>query len=152
MVAVAAALLVVSLDSRRPPLALAAGAAWGLACLVKPALLLFPLAAALVYRMRDRGHSYWLPRAGLYLVGTLALVAPWTLRNYLITGRLVPVSAGQGLMLYQVARYASVDLSMREYHEQVQSRDPRIVRAQAADDPRRHPATRPRPSPSMPSG
>ena len=131
----AAAALLISLTRRAWPWALLAGAMCGLTCLVKPAMLLFPLAAAGVYLWHSRALATWLPRAALYLLGTMIVVAPWTVRNYVVTGRIVPVTAGKGVMLYQMARYISADLTMREYHEQVQRSDPRILAIAADDDP-----------------
>jgi 4-amino-4-deoxy-L-arabinose transferase-like glycosyltransferase len=70
-----------------------AGAAFALAALTRPVLLPFP-ALLLAYAWLRRRTAF---RAALVsaLVG-LALIAPWTLRNHMVSGRLVPVTTGAG--------------------------------------------------------
>lgn len=75
------------------------GVAIGLSCLAKPILLFFPLvlAVALAFRFRSKGML-----AGLVLcVAALAVVLPWTLRNYDVSGHVIPVSTSLGFNLVQ---------------------------------------------------
>jgi hypothetical protein len=80
--------------------ALAAGALWGLAILARETLLYFvPLAALwLLWRRRAAGGAR---RAAALVLGTVLVVAPWTWRNWLSFGALIPVSTAGGLNLFQ---------------------------------------------------
>lgn len=133
--ALAALLLWRSLQSGTLGQAALAGAACGAMCLLKPVMLLFPVAALVLYSLKRRELIRWPLLGAVYIAGALVVVTPWTVRNYAVTGRLIPVTAGKGLMLYQIARYAAEGLTMREYHERVQCADPRIITAQKAADP-----------------
>jgi len=70
----------------------AAGALWGMAALVRPVTLPLPLfVAAMLFARGLRGSRA--ARALLAFCVAMALViAPWTLRNFRISGRLVPVN------------------------------------------------------------
>jgi hypothetical protein len=72
---------------------LLAGAAFALSALTRPVLLPFPALLLGYAWLRRRSAS----RAALVsaLVG-LALVTPWTLRNYRVSGSLIPVTTGAG--------------------------------------------------------
>lgn len=77
----------------RWPHALLAGTAWGLSTLVRPVTLLVPLTLALALLLRRQGPA----RRGLAVCATLGAgllltLAPWGLRNFRLTGRLVAVS------------------------------------------------------------
>ena len=78
------------------------GLAAGLATLTKAVVLFYPvlfaLGIALAYRAaRRRGEhdrrTPWVPLA-LMLVTTGFTILPWTIRNYQVTGHIVPVSSG----------------------------------------------------------
>lgn len=126
-----------SLKRPQPAVALVAGLAGGLMCLIKPVMLLFPLAAAIIYALtplpEDRPRRW--ARAALYALGFAAIILPWTARNATVTGRFVPITAGKGLMLYQIARYAETGLSIADYHARIQTSDPRIGLIQSVPDP-----------------
>lgn len=94
-VIVACALLHAALETpdARRPMALA-GAAWGLAALVRPTSLLAP--AVLLLALRALLRLSWrraLQATLVFAAAMLGVIAPWTLRNYRVTGRLVPVNA-----------------------------------------------------------
>jgi hypothetical protein len=74
-------------------IALAAGAAWAVSALVRPVVLAFPavLAVALLLR-RDGQARRHLRMCALLAAGMAAVIAPWALRNFRITGRVVAVS------------------------------------------------------------
>ena len=78
---------------RRAPMALA-GVVWGLATLVRPVTLLLPPFVFVLLLLRR-------PRSGLRSVGVATIVfclamaaaiAPWTARNWAVSGRFVPVN------------------------------------------------------------
>lgn len=76
--------------------------AWGaIAALVKPvAVGLIPfLAFLLLVRMRHP-LSAAVVQIGCLLVTFVLVLTPWTLRNYLVTGHLVPVATGGGRSLW----------------------------------------------------
>ena len=83
-------------DSRRA--AMAAGVLFGLAILTRETVLyLLPLGAWWVFARRPRRGAL----AGLVLAGSLAVVLPWTGRNWIQFDSFIPVSTGGGLNLYQ---------------------------------------------------
>ena len=78
--------------------AVAAGVLFGLAVLTRETLLyLLPLAALWLAAPKPRRVA---PAAAL-LLSALAVVAPWTLRNWIQFESFIPVSTGGGLNLYQ---------------------------------------------------
>jgi 4-amino-4-deoxy-L-arabinose transferase-like glycosyltransferase len=79
---------------------LAAGALFGLSCWLRAnALLLAPFATLLLPCLYQRGQR-WLP--ALVLVGGACLViAPLTIRNAIVFGKLIPVSLGAGQTLIE---------------------------------------------------
>jgi 4-amino-4-deoxy-L-arabinose transferase-like glycosyltransferase len=77
--------------------AAAAGVLAGLAILTRPVLVLPVAAAALVWR-RAHGRKALLAPATVLLCGTVC-VAPWTVRNGLVFGRLIPISTQTGYVM-----------------------------------------------------
>jgi len=74
-------------STRWPPLA--AGALFGLAALARETVLLFvPLVALWLFWHRPSGAR----RAAIFVLAVAAVVLPWTLRNYAVTGAFVPVA------------------------------------------------------------
>lgn len=74
-----------------------AGAIFGLAVLAIPSFLLMLPVFALLPVFLSCARRW--PAAALYLVGTLAVIAPWTARNYTVFHRFVPVSTNSGINL-----------------------------------------------------
>jgi 4-amino-4-deoxy-L-arabinose transferase-like glycosyltransferase len=110
-------LLLVATDRPSSTLALLAGAALGLAALTRSsALALAPLLAAPLfdprYPARARGHL-----AAAAVLGFALTLAPWTVRNALVFGELVPVNDASGNAFYQ----GNSDWQIRFF--QVRSRD-----------------------------
>lgn len=77
------------------------GVAAGLASLTKAVALPYPILFAAgvtlaVRSSRQRGQAVQLPWPGLLvmLVATGATILPWTIRNYQVTGHVVPISSG----------------------------------------------------------
>jgi hypothetical protein len=72
---------------------LAVGALWGVATLTRPVTLLMPPfvgAAALWHRRALRPA---LQDTALFTLGLVLTVSPWTVRNYRLSGRIIPVNA-----------------------------------------------------------
>jgi 4-amino-4-deoxy-L-arabinose transferase-like glycosyltransferase len=77
-----------------------AGLVLGLACLVRPTLGLTPLAIGgwlLVNRCPWRPAAL---RSAVYTAAMLAAIAPWTIRNYAVLGRVVPITTNAGGNFY----------------------------------------------------
>ena len=80
--------------------ALFAGVALGLATLARGnALLLVPLGAAALLLERDGAARAW-RRATLFLAGAAAIISLATIRNYAVSGEIVPTTSGMGQNFY----------------------------------------------------
>lgn len=88
------------LHARQVWLWIAGGLALGLACLVRPTLGLVP--AAIGGWLLVRGCSLWraVVLTGIYGLAMLAAIAPWTIRNYAVLGRFVPLTTNAGGNFY----------------------------------------------------
>ncbi|MGE5361961.1 MAG: glycosyltransferase family 39 protein [Bacteroidales bacterium] len=82
-------------DGARPALVLAAGAVSGVAALTRP-LMLFFLAFAAVWLLRRR----CVRSLAVLALGAILVVAPWTARNYVATGRFVLVASEGGVTFW----------------------------------------------------
>jgi 4-amino-4-deoxy-L-arabinose transferase-like glycosyltransferase len=91
--------------------ALASGLLWGLAVLTRETVLYFVPVAALWLAWRRRGGA---SRAAWLLAATFLVVAPWTVRNWLVFHAFVPVSTSGALNLWQ----GNTRLSREEVYEQ----------------------------------
>lgn len=92
-------LLIRKRASQNVMLALAAGICFGLAGLTRNQGWLFSIAlwaGALV----TLGRLVPIRTATIVMIATLALIAPWTWRNYQVTGEFIPVSSEGGLTLW----------------------------------------------------
>jgi 4-amino-4-deoxy-L-arabinose transferase-like glycosyltransferase len=76
-----------------------AGLLWGMAALVRPVLLYFPIFLLLTSVVVWRKMLPW-KGIVLSLIITAAVVAPWTIRNYNIHGVFMPVESKSGLDFY----------------------------------------------------
>ena len=78
------------------------GALWGMAAMVSPVLLspLPFLGLWLVLRRRKAGRSWFLPSLASAVV-CLALIAPWTIRNYNAFHRFIPLRDGFWLEVHR---------------------------------------------------
>ncbi|MFQ5490635.1 MAG: ArnT family glycosyltransferase, partial [Phycisphaerae bacterium] len=80
---------------------LLAGLGIGLAALARPNILLFaPLPFVWLVLNKPRQRTGNLLRAGLLTLGVAAMIAPVTLRNYRVSGEIVPIAALGGMNLY----------------------------------------------------
>ena len=92
--------LIVALDERTIPSAIRLGVVIGITNLAHAGSSLFGPVAACLVLLDDRARSGGAGiRAAAVLVLSLAVVLPWTVRNYITFGELIPVRTGMGLML-----------------------------------------------------
>ena len=70
------------------------GAMVGLTALTRPTMGLFvlPAAAWAVWAAAKGARTRALAGAALLAVGAVAVVSPWTVRNFLVLGRFVPIT------------------------------------------------------------
>jgi len=84
---------------------LAAGVAFGLACLARPSWSLWP-AVAFPYALlaiKPKCLHDWRLALGylaLFIAGAMAVMSPWWIRSYRITGKFVPTTLQVGASLY----------------------------------------------------
>lgn len=78
------------------------GLAWGVACLIKAVVLLYPPVFGLFFWLSRRRHAgpgrlpgQLVPVAVACVAMALA-ISPWTVRNYVVTGHFVPTTTGVG--------------------------------------------------------
>jgi 4-amino-4-deoxy-L-arabinose transferase-like glycosyltransferase len=79
------------------------GALFGLTAMFRPEYLLVAVAFAVLAAIRAGLARGWRPgfaAAGLLVLAFLLPVVPWTVRNAVVLGRLVPISTGGGKALY----------------------------------------------------
>jgi 4-amino-4-deoxy-L-arabinose transferase-like glycosyltransferase len=87
---------------------LAAGLAFGGAALTQPNTLVLLPAFAACELLRGTPIRGLLSRMGLLVAGTALVVSPWTIRNYCLFHKLVPISANFGHSLF-VGNHAGAD-------------------------------------------
>jgi 4-amino-4-deoxy-L-arabinose transferase-like glycosyltransferase len=123
---------------------LGGGALLGALALVRPeylaAAVLLPLAWLVREALRGRlRHSAAL--AGVSLLGTALVLAPWTIRNAIVLDRAVPVSTGGGKALF-IGTYLDADGDGPKLRELLLSERPalreRLSEGGPVDDPNRY--------------
>lgn len=107
---------------RRLAFAATAGAVFGMAILVRPSWLMFPLFAApvglLFYGQRKQ-------QLAVYAVAGLAaatVMTPWWVRNYVVVGKFVPTSLQVGASLYDGLGPQATGASDMEFVDQFKKR------------------------------
>jgi hypothetical protein len=97
-------LLLARITSEQPrwwPAGLLAGVVWGLAAMVRPVALALPGFVLGIGLLRRPGSwRHLLAVTGALALGMASIVGPYTLRNFALTGRLVPVCAQGGFALW----------------------------------------------------
>lgn len=78
-----------------------AGVLMGLSILIRPAVLLLPVFLLAVLWLNRKECRGWLLKGLVYLLVSYAVVSPWTVRNYVVMGGFIPVSAHGGLSFWQ---------------------------------------------------
>jgi hypothetical protein len=106
--------------------AAAAGALFGAAVWLRPNVLLLGVFAAGFVAVLARPRRLALAQAALVAVASLAMVAPITLRNWVVFGELVPVSINGGITLLQ----GVADAGGRRFG--VRPRDKLVIEEEAA--------------------
>lgn len=77
------------------------GALAGIATLVKPiTIALAPFVAILLLVRQRRSVRHVLPRLAVMVCMSVLVIAPWTARNFAVSGAFVPVSTGGGAALW----------------------------------------------------
>lgn len=77
-----------------------AGVCVGVACWLRAnCLLLAPFLAIMILLLFERGKK--LRAAGVMVAAALAVIAPITIRNYVVYGRFIPLSLGSGITLVE---------------------------------------------------
>ena len=87
---------------RRLAWTVAAGVLWGVSTLVRPVSLLLPPFVLLLARWQG-GRGSWryaLRFTSLFTLGMALVIAPYTVRNYRLTHRLIAVNAQEGYALW----------------------------------------------------
>ncbi len=82
------------------PMSFGAGAASGLAILARPSWLLFMPLAGILVLLLSRRRMHQLAVLAVMALGCVMVMSPWWVRNYRITGRLVPTTLQVGPSLY----------------------------------------------------
>jgi 4-amino-4-deoxy-L-arabinose transferase-like glycosyltransferase len=113
----------------RPWLAVVAGVLCGLATLVRPTWILVAPAFVVLYLLESRLSLRRVLHAGLLLAGLVATMAPWTVRNYYVTGHIVPTTLWLGPSLYDGLSPGATGDSNMEFVE----RDGRYARRDLPD-------------------
>jgi 4-amino-4-deoxy-L-arabinose transferase-like glycosyltransferase len=103
------------------------GLTWGLASLTKPVVLLYPGVFALLWLLSRKKHgaftapgslvSKLAPLAVAFVVMGLT-ISPWTVRNYIVTKRFVPITTGASdavLRSFVFSRYEFITLQKPPY-------------------------------------
>lgn len=72
----------------------------GLLILLRPSMMFFPLAVVLMMLVARRRLQGWLPKAVVYGCAAIAVVIPWTIRNYVVFRTFIPVAAQAGNALW----------------------------------------------------
>jgi 4-amino-4-deoxy-L-arabinose transferase-like glycosyltransferase len=96
-------LAVRAVDSPRPAMtALACGAAGALTVLTRPVFApVVPVIGVLWLLIAGPGWRRFLPAVAALALACALVIAPWTLRNYAVYGRVIPVSSGFFLTAWQ---------------------------------------------------
>jgi 4-amino-4-deoxy-L-arabinose transferase-like glycosyltransferase len=93
--------LAIERDSKRKWPLFAAGVLWGITTLTRPMTLLLPVFALGMFLIKNR---FVLRKsaiqAGLLTLGILIVVAPYTVRNYVVSGDFIPVNSQSGTALW----------------------------------------------------
>ena len=87
------------------------GLLFGMTALIRPEYLVVGIAFAVLAAIRvgrERGWRPGLGGAALLAAALLVPIVPWTIRNEIVLGRLVPISTGDGKALY-VGTYLPAD-------------------------------------------
>jgi 4-amino-4-deoxy-L-arabinose transferase-like glycosyltransferase len=104
-------------DGRRIRDICAAGAMGGLACLTRATLLAF-IPVCVIWLLVVMRHSLLgaLKAVVLFALVAAAVISPWTYRNYLVHGTLMPVSSRGGVVLWMGNNQWATGNIVQDYH------------------------------------
>jgi len=89
---------------------IAFGISIGIASLCRPAMLLYPFFALLFMYFIYPNKKEYLKHGGLMLIAMLLVLTPWTIRNYVVFGKILPVVAkGMGSQIWTGLRTVEMD-------------------------------------------
>lgn len=77
-----------------------AGLLAGFAILSRPAMMAFPLAFALLLFVNRGWVKAWMPKAAVFIACAYIAVSPWTIRNYIVFHRFIPVTTHFGMSFW----------------------------------------------------
>jgi len=97
------------------PAAAAAGALFGIAAQFRPNLILIPLLLA-AFLMLERPTLARATQAGVLLAASTAVLMPWVMRSYRLTGEVMPTSTHGGLQLWYGTLQTGPYLKSRAYN------------------------------------
>jgi 4-amino-4-deoxy-L-arabinose transferase-like glycosyltransferase len=109
------------------------GALFGALALTRPEYLAIAVLVALVVFARE-ARGDWrasLTRATIFLLGLVVIVAPWTIRNAVALDRFVPISTGDGQVLY-AGTYLPSDGDPEKVGAEVVAENPDLFQPQDA--------------------
>ncbi len=88
------------------------GLLMGFTCLVKPIVLVFPIIVFVIYL--GLRIKWWpaLKKAAIIAVFMLVAISPWTIRNYLVMNKFVPLSTNLGVILHTANNPEATGLEM----------------------------------------
>jgi 4-amino-4-deoxy-L-arabinose transferase-like glycosyltransferase len=109
-----------ALQSQQAPFVVLSGVALGLAALTRPMILLLPIALLIYSQLKLSDLKRVTLYAGLLGVPMMLCILPWTLRNYNVFGRFVPISTNGGYNLL-------ISFSEQSSGEHVSGQTARIV-------------------------
>lgn len=88
-------------NSRPGPKILSAGIPWGLSTLIRPMTLILPAFVFIMILLSSRSSLKVATRASIiFTLGMILVIAPYSLRNYALTKRLIPVNAQTGVAMW----------------------------------------------------
>ena len=117
----------------------AAGVAWGLGLLTRGTLMLFPLAVPFGLLL-SRNHRQSFKQVARWFIPMLVVgamvISPWVVRNYHLSGEIVPVSTWTGSPLYQGTQVSKRITEWRELNsvDRAAHRELRLAYRQALED------------------
>lgn len=94
---------------------LLAGGLWGLATLTRPMTLILPLFVFLMFLIKFKFYLRPVLKATtVFTLGMILVIAPYTMRNYILTKRIIPINAQSGPALW-AATVAKLDRNPNHY-------------------------------------
>jgi hypothetical protein len=92
--------LIISIDKleKNPYIMILVGLTWGLTTIVRPMTLILPLFVLVIFLVIYKNHLRLLLKAiAFFMIGMTCIIGPYTIRNYYLTKRIIPVNAQAGI-------------------------------------------------------